>query len=263
MGVIISGEELSYQEQLESKEWKLRRKEILDRDGHFCLLCGRGKCKRVKFDYHTFYLGIDNSKPIISSSEFSIVECGESFKDVIKKYNLKRLKGGALPSSNQVIVMSSEGFFFYTVWTKDEDYLKIRNEAYSAKVICDDGYVANILYREEEELDNIQLDRVYVQDEELVLAVHHKRYIVGKNAWEYDDEDLVTLCQDCHSKVHEFLPVQAYVEEEDGRLIVMNYTPCYRCNGSGYLPQYSHVKNGICFRCEGARFEELIPRKYR
>jgi hypothetical protein len=27
---------------------------------------------------------------------------------------------------------------------------------------------------------------------------------------------------------------------------------CARCGGTGYLPQFKHVQNGICFRCHGA-----------
>ena len=30
------------------------------------------------------------------------------------------------------------------------------------------------------------------------LHVHHKRYIKGLNPWEYDDDDLITLCERCH-----------------------------------------------------------------
>jgi len=25
--------------------------------------------------------------------------------------------------------------------------------------------------------------------------------------------------------------------------------PCGRCKGTGYLPQYKHIHNGVCFRC--------------
>lgn len=28
---------------------------------------------------------------------------------------------------------------------------------------------------------------------------------------------------------------------------------CPRCGGTGYLPQYRHVENGICFKCRGAK----------
>lgn len=38
----------------------------------------------------------------------------------------------------------------------------------------------------------------------------------------------------------------------------MNFTPCKRCAGYGYFPEYKHVENGICFRCGGNRYEELI-----
>lgn len=34
------------------------------------------------------------------------------------------------------------------------------------------------------------------------LHVHHTFYTEGKAPWEYLDEDLVTLCEDCHGKVH-------------------------------------------------------------
>lgn len=34
------------------------------------------------------------------------------------------------------------------------------------------------------------------------LDVHHIRYIAGREPWEYDDGDLVTLCHKCHEKLH-------------------------------------------------------------
>lgn len=34
------------------------------------------------------------------------------------------------------------------------------------------------------------------------LEVHHKRYISGKMAWEYNVRDLITLCHNCHSIYH-------------------------------------------------------------
>ena len=35
------------------------------------------------------------------------------------------------------------------------------------------------------------------------LDVHHLRYIEGREPWEYDDGDLVTLCHKCHEKLHD------------------------------------------------------------
>lgn len=35
------------------------------------------------------------------------------------------------------------------------------------------------------------------------LDVHHIRYINGREAWDYDDGDLVTLCHKCHEELHD------------------------------------------------------------
>lgn len=32
------------------------------------------------------------------------------------------------------------------------------------------------------------------------LHVHHLRYVTGKQVWEYEDSDLVTLCRPCHAE---------------------------------------------------------------
>jgi 5-methylcytosine-specific restriction endonuclease McrA len=36
----------------------------------------------------------------------------------------------------------------------------------------------------------------------LKFQVHHKEYINGLMAWEYPDELLITLCRECHAKLH-------------------------------------------------------------
>lgn len=40
-------------------------------------------------------------------------------------------------------------------------------------------------------------------DTQKTLHVHHRRYLKGRMAWEYDDEDLCVLCEDCHEEEHE------------------------------------------------------------
>lgn len=35
------------------------------------------------------------------------------------------------------------------------------------------------------------------------LQVHHTKYSKGKKAWEYPNSTLVTLCRNCHQKVHD------------------------------------------------------------
>lgn len=82
------------------------------------------------------------------------------------------------------------------------------------------------------------------------LNVHHKYYVNGKTPWEYDNDTLVTLCQDCHCLEHKSTRIPVY--EDLYRKQILQYAQlCDRCGGSGYLPQYHHVENGICFKCHG------------
>ena len=82
------------------------------------------------------------------------------------------------------------------------------------------------------------------------LNVHHRYYVDGKNPWEYDDDVLITLCQDCHCLEHKSTRTPVYKELYNKH--VLRYAEiCNRCGGSGYLPQYHHRDNGICYRCHG------------
>lgn len=40
-------------------------------------------------------------------------------------------------------------------------------------------------------------------DEQSTLAVHHKRYLAGKEPWEYENHFLMTLCEECHANERE------------------------------------------------------------
>jgi len=40
--------------------------------------------------------------------------------------------------------------------------------------------------------------------ETVTLNVHHLFYDKGKDPWEYDNGALITLCEDCHRKEHDF-----------------------------------------------------------
>lgn len=82
------------------------------------------------------------------------------------------------------------------------------------------------------------------------LNVHHKYYVAGKNPWEYSNDALITLCQDCHCDEHKSTRTPVYKDLYYKH--VMAYAQiCDRCGGSGYLPQYQHVEGGICFKCQG------------
>ena len=45
------------------------------------------------------------------------------------------------------------------------------------------------------------------------LNVHHSAYIYGREPWEYDNKYLVTLCHECHAKLHgKYAVKQTYVD---------------------------------------------------
>lgn len=50
--------------------------------------------------------------------------------------------------------------------------------------------------------------------EDIALHVHHKAYRRGAEPWEYEDDELIALCEGCHADRHE---IYAIVHEALGR----------------------------------------------
>lgn len=93
------------------------------------------------------------------------------------------------------------------------------------------------------------------------LHVHHKFYLVNRLPWEIEDEALVSLCRNCHTKRHQNEKIKVYGNHfNDSRVESKRYffKICPRCNGTGYLPQFSHVEDGICFLCWGLNINRTI-----
>lgn len=92
------------------------------------------------------------------------------------------------------------------------------------------------------------------------LNVHHRYYLLFHAPWAYCEHALITLCQSCHKMIHDILPPLVYAQ--DGNILKrMKFTPCVRCNGYGFFSEYKHIQGGVCFRCKGLRYEELVIHK--
>ncbi len=87
------------------------------------------------------------------------------------------------------------------------------------------------------------------------LHVHHVYYQRGKLAWQYPLKALITLCWNCHQKLHEASTVKVYDEHFNH---ITNYSVCDRCYGAGWFPKWQLIEEGICFGCYGAKYKELI-----
>ena len=89
-----------------------------------------------------------------------------------------------------------------------------------------------------------------------VFDVHHKLYHLGKKKWEYDNDDLETLCWNCHFYISNFEGVPMY--DTEGKFIAKS-DQCFKCKGKGYIKEYAHHLDGICFKCKGTGYSRKIP----
>ncbi len=212
---------MTYQELLESPNWLQKRIDILNRDKRICQNCSNAKINKFIKRYAKLNRRSTNSKRVI----YETLEKEEVSISIssFKSYNL--------------IVKNLILYF-----TKSEE-----------------NYIIPIAARRlmHNEVNGIESDLltqewIFVNN----LHIHHKYYVKGKRPWEYDNDALTTLCWHCHEELHKKVLIPVY----SGEKIFGYVTPCSRCHGAGYFPDYNHVQNGICFRCIGAKYEELIIR---
>jgi hypothetical protein len=86
------------------------------------------------------------------------------------------------------------------------------------------------------------------------LHIHHKYYQKEKLPWQYPNDALITLCWECHENLHKNTKIP-YLNEFG--IEVGTMTPCSKCYGAGWFPEFNHIQNGICFKCNGAKYDEL------
>lgn len=99
------------------------------------------------------------------------------------------------------------------------------------------------------------------QDIPRFAHIHHTYYVWRKLPWDYPNESLMLVCHLCHADIHETQQITVYTDTNFNQS--QSLTLCSRCNGTGYLFQHSHIENGVCFRCNGACFDEwMVPMTY-
>lgn len=251
---------ISYPEQLETQEWLSKRTQILLRDNNTCQFCGRQASESIRsdnFDEGRIHnIGIDTNSGTITK-ELLEMDSIKSSKEFAEELGATGSEIGC-QKNNYILVLTNRMIFVYILNTTISNYHQEKGKFKAVRARIHAKHPVYIFFKEEKELDSLNLPVYYCQEDIVKLNVHHKYYLVGKNAWEYETDALVTLCDRCHSQIHKNSDVEAYLYR-DGIKIAMNYTPCTRCNGVGYFPEYKKIENGICFRCRGYRYEELIP----
>ncbi|MFC3809326.1 hypothetical protein [Lacihabitans lacunae] len=260
---------MNYYEQLQTTNWKNKRLEILERDRHQCQNC-------FNSSYETNFIGViaslyeETSSSNIykvddkligrifinkSLANFKTIfaylieeECNEVRNYValrnVTEYDLQ------LRKYNKELNEVNEIRKIY--------YENINTGYYKAIEVLIGKEKLNKLIRQEfklltsepskETLENV-VEWYHLRN----LHVHHNYYQIGYKAWEYSNDALLTLCWECHENLHKKTKIK--ILGRNGEFLEEKNV-CKRCYGAGYLQEFSHVENGICFRCNGYRFEQ-------
>ncbi|MBK7212937.1 MAG: hypothetical protein IPH88_06500 [Bacteroidales bacterium] len=238
----------TYQDYLESQEWKVKRNHIIHRDNQTCEQCGN---KVLLKDHLCGKLSFDRV------NEEKYAEYFLSHNSIRYKYYLPISLN--LPQAplfvlfkiinDHILVLTARQYnpiedllrklFLYT--NQDESTLR---DIVKSSLGYSDIETDNLIYNWSKPYLFNASDWLFVGG----LNVHHEYYQDGKLPWEYPDESLHTLCSECHLIHHQNHPIEH--RDTLGNKIGF-FAPCIRCNGTGYLPEFHYYQNGICFTCNG------------
>lgn len=215
---------MTYEEQLNSINWRKKRSVILNRDSY--------KCKECSNDNLVHGQDVKYGRAMKQNQEpglFLYRTVDMRFPDN-KVHSITVLRRAYIPDEVKDRLPEYVNIYYYQ--NLESDGISYKNPVVLAVL-------------------NSAGDFLHVPG----LHVHHTFYQMGKMAWEYPDEALKTLCWGCHERLHKTSKVP-YLDEL-GRDIG-ELTHCFRCCGAGRFPEFRHVQGGICFRCSGAKYEEFI-----
>jgi 5-methylcytosine-specific restriction endonuclease McrA len=209
---------MNYNEQLNSQEWKSKREEIILRDNSQCTEC---EIERNQVLGLSSKFGIKDNEDL-KVEKFSVAKSDKITNGIfIIKNNFINLchyvgKSEQVPDISELKYASQ--------WIEPKNTFEFKKTRY----ICFDK--------------DTQIKEMYD------LNVHHKYYISGKMAWEYQNDALITLCASCHKEEHLKNQIPVYNEKGEFQHHAEN---CPKCSGSGVLLEYSYYMNGVCFECMG------------
>ena len=279
---------MTYNELLNQKEWFCKCNEILNRDNYTCKDCGRigfhnggnfleladisdvdSMLKDYTFYDRTFseFLKTLNEDKYVEGRFKDIVYTDEGieYEGVTFKHFERPITQNDSDYDSFPIVFEN-GFAPTKIGQRKWNGIKHLNDDERIRAIREmleftflDGQIhSNCVCIEESDYAHhftIQIgNRIFaliisrMEKSFVGLNIHHAYYIKGHKPWEYGDDALVTLCEKCHKKRHEKANTPIYASDMS---IIGMTTICPRCGGSGYLPQYSHVEHGRCFKCGG------------
>lgn len=250
---------MNYIELIKSDNWKNKRQQILKRDNHECQRCGISKSNN--FPGKIFKLG-NNLEKNYTVNFFEEENLNTKLVSLIDQNGLEYICKSDIYNStinrNQEYVITinyaKKNIIKYPFNGSTIDnqkpniFLKKSTNEFLADMITDEDVTKNL----EVDIEAFWLIEYGIENLSCKngnkLEVHHKCYRKNQVIWNQDDCEYITLCNICHEIVHNNQLIPFYNEQGQ---IIQFMTPCLKCHGTGYLKQYNHISNGICFSCNG------------
>lgn len=95
------------------------------------------------------------------------------------------------------------------------------------------------------------------KDEETTLHIHHKSYAANKKPWEYEDSNLVTLCEHCHTFVEQIKPTSNKINFDKAlahkKIKDSGFFICAEIGGNAFMATFksdNSVENWLSFTAE-------------
>jgi len=239
-------EEIPYRNLLETEEWKRKRDQIIRRDWSCCTECGR--TSSITFLNRNICILTNERLPL---ENFSWEE--KPLEILKKELGIDTIHILKCPHNDTVFGFSEDGSLYLADW--EEINGKTAQDLVINSSRTESAIDFMILGQKGRKSTYNYFPIPQISDKKYYLHVHHKYYVYENLPWEYDDDALITLCNWCHWEFHQNYTVPFY----DRSFSELNYNPCSRCGGAGIFPEYNHVQGGVCFKCGGNRYVELIP----
>jgi len=251
---------MSYQDDLNSHEWRSKRKKILLRDNLKCTKCHNEELIKDCSIGLLKYNGTNDNGTLFKYYAYSSSELF-SKKVFIKKGTVLTPFGST--AFNLIYIDPEFDNEPFARVVAIRELQQIKDERPSRNTIPDIYELPLSIYDEKfkQSAESLKgkMSENYNWKYVPALHVHHSYYQENLLPWEYPDSSLQTLCWVCHEEFHTEQTVP-FLDKLGRQFSAL--TPCTRCYGAGWFPEYKHIEEGICFRCRGAKYEELIQAKY-
>lgn len=249
--------EFTYNQLLNTPEWKRKRNLILYYERNTCQRCGSTLTR--SFDTYSYRIetNIDLKFEKVLSNHIRIVSFKYKDFEVYCKtfYNIENYAEELCIKFNLIEKGKTSNLNDFTTLNAITSYFDDNKGTINVQFIN----FLKLEYKDTIDFEkfDIDLDGFYLDSDKnnffefknRNLNVHHKCYKEGLEIWAQPNSDYITLCNICHNIIHENITIPFYHKNNEGYSLL---THCERCDGKGYIKEYNHVQNGICFACYGS-----------